>query len=119
MPRSPSAPKEPYLKCSSSFAKISFSSRKNFIHVNHAPDASKITIPSTEIHTMRFVFDARLIRDSGPTPCECDARTRAHSQSLREISQQCRLDFAGRAFGVRCVFAWLFRSWRYVARESW
>src|SRR5438067_3954231 len=61
MPRSPSAPKEPYLKCSSSFAKTSFSSRKNFVHVNHAPDASKITIPITEIHRMRLAFAERLI----------------------------------------------------------
>src|SRR2546430_1864201 len=61
MPRSPSAPSEPYLKCSSSFAKTSFSSRKNFVHVNHAPDTSKITIPITEIHTMRLAFAERLI----------------------------------------------------------
>src|SRR5438067_2164033 len=61
MPRSPSAPKEPYLKCSSSFAKTSFSSRKSFVHVNHAPDTSKITIPITEIHRMRLAFADRLI----------------------------------------------------------
>src|SRR5207302_7236053 len=61
MPRSPSPPREPYLKCSSSFAKTSFSSRKNFVHVNHAPDASKITIPITEIHRMRLAFAERLI----------------------------------------------------------
>src|SRR5437762_6921103 len=61
MPRSPSAPREPYLKCSSSFAKTSFSSRKNFIHVNHAPNASTITTTIAEIKRMRLAFGERLI----------------------------------------------------------
>src|SRR6266513_1540046 len=61
MPRSPSAPSEPYLKCSSSLAKTSFSSRKNFIHVKKAPSAIKITSAIAETKRMRFVFGRRLI----------------------------------------------------------
>src|SRR5437899_1038309 len=61
MPRSPSAPSEPYLKCSSSFAKTSFSSRKNFVHVNQAPNAMRITSTIADTRRPRFVFGERLI----------------------------------------------------------
>src|SRR5215472_6835843 len=59
MPRSPSAPSEPYLKCSSSFANTSFSSRKNFAQVKQAPTASRIKTAQTQ--RIRFAFGERLI----------------------------------------------------------
>ena len=43
MPRSPSAPNEPYLNCSSSFAKTCGSSRKNFSQVKEATDREQDT----------------------------------------------------------------------------
>src|SRR5919106_4039744 len=61
MPRSPSAPSEPYLKCSSSFANTSFSSRKNFVQVKKAPSAIKITSTIAETQRRRFVLGCKLI----------------------------------------------------------
>src|SRR6266550_923359 len=61
MPRSPSAPSDPYLKCSSSFVNTSFSSRKNFVHVKKAPSARRIAITAAETQMMRFVLGCSLI----------------------------------------------------------
>src|SRR5882672_9208762 len=61
MPRSPSAPSDPYLKCSSSFAKTSLSSRKNFVHVKKAPSTRRITITAAVTKMMRFVLGCSLI----------------------------------------------------------
>src|SRR5438132_5337266 len=61
MPRSPSAPSEPYLKCSSSFANTSFSSRKNIVHVKKAPSAITITSTTAQTQRRRVVSGRRLI----------------------------------------------------------
>jgi hypothetical protein len=48
------------------------------------------------------------------TATKSDAKTRTHSESVRETVVPFRSDFARSAFGVRCVFASL-----WAAKRCW
>ena len=59
MPRSPSAPSEPYLNCSASFAKTCGSSRKNFTQPKKPPaheQATNVPAGRASTHRIRFPF---------------------------------------------------------------